>query len=158
MQEIFQTEVDRDCTGWGRRVTWRKMEGKKATLAEAKKLQWRQLGIVPWSYLAAVSVLTSGHSLLLRFLWELGKWRGRGKRTKSNFRHKSKRGAWRPGKGEKSRGVGRRPKDRPGAGAREWFCPSWDKWTPSSGWSGKTSQQQIWEMEDWKVPESFLPM
>ena len=29
MQDIFQTEVDRDWTGWGRKVTCRKMEGKK---------------------------------------------------------------------------------------------------------------------------------
>lgn len=89
MPGSFHTEVDRYWAGWSRRVTWRKMEErKKPPLAEAKK--WRQLSIVPWSYLAAVSVLTSGHNLLPRFLWELGKWRRKGKWTRGTSEDKSK--------------------------------------------------------------------
>lgn len=151
MPESFQTEVDRHWAGWGRRVTWRKMEEKKkkTPLAGAKKLKWRQLGIVPHSYLAAVSVPTSGHNLLSRFLWELGKRGGRGDETRETSEYKSKQSARleRPGeRGREWRGGGWWPKDR--------LCPSWDKWTPSFWWSGKitTPEARVEETEEWKIP------
>jgi hypothetical protein len=88
MPKNFQGEVDRHCTGWGRRVTWRKMEEKKKPCLWPKERSWNDVNWVlsPQSYLAGVSVLTSGHNLLCRFLWELGKWGGRDKGTRGNFR------------------------------------------------------------------------
>lgn len=111
MSESFHTEADRHWAGWSRRVTWRKMEEKKK-LVEAKKLKWRQLSIVPQSYLAAVSVLTSGHNLLPRFLWELGKWGGKGNWTRGTSDDKSKAGTGgrRGGRGREQRGGADGPK------------------------------------------------
>lgn len=55
----------------------RKEEKKKPTpntTSGPRKVEMTSTGYCPlWSYLARVSALTSGHNLLPRFLWELGK-------------------------------------------------------------------------------------
>lgn len=142
MPQRFQTEVDRHWAGWGRRVTWRKWKKKKTPLTKAKKSKWRQLGIVPHSYLAAVSVLTSGHNLLSRFLWELGKWGGRSNGTRATSDYKSKQNTQRDQEKEREwRGGGWWPKDRPVTVVNAWLCPSWDKRTFSFWWSAKSTPE-----------------
>lgn len=79
-----------------------------------------------WSYLARASALTSGHNLLPRFLWELGKCEGRIKRNKGELPTTNQsRGEART---RKSRRRGCQAQGRPEVGAkvRPPFQRQWD--------------------------------
>lgn len=110
-------------------------------------------GHCPPSYLAAVSVLTSGHNPLSRFLWELGKRRGEEVRGQgglpSTNQSKALGEARRKGRG--LRRGGWQPKDRPLPFLRQMdtFLLVIRKDHASS---------QAWEGRGWEILESLLPV
>lgn len=71
---------------WKKKTREKKKKSKSHTTSGPRKTEMTSTGYCPlWSYLARVSALTSGHNLLPRFLWELGKWGGRIKRNKGEL-------------------------------------------------------------------------
>lgn len=61
MPESFQTEVDRHWAGWGRRVTWRKMEEKKKKHLWPEQKSWND---VNWALSPIVILLQFPFQLL----------------------------------------------------------------------------------------------
>lgn len=128
MPENFQGDVDRYCAGWGERVTWRKMlekDKKRGKKTHPKHYLWpkESWNDVNWVLspsgviLLRVSALTSGHNLLPRFLWELGKRGGRSKRNKGELPTTNQ-----------SRGEAKRREEQ-----REGLLATWQTWGRGKG-------------------------